>query len=172
MPLTRSDFVKLYASYSASLRRYADWLTKGSEYAEDITQETWQEAWRARAKLDADKGVWPWLKTILRRLWWWHLNPNKKPAPMVEQLPSDYDRPVRPRQTKVASALFVNRAVRQLSPKRQSIIRLYFSEEMTAREIGERQGTTRQAVDQQIVKSLADLRLLLDSPINRIASER
>ncbi|MFD2178175.1 sigma-70 family RNA polymerase sigma factor [Veronia pacifica] len=49
------------------LYRYAYWLTKDRDVAEDLVQETCLRAWRSMDKLLDEKAVKSWLITILRR---------------------------------------------------------------------------------------------------------
>jgi RNA polymerase sigma-70 factor (ECF subfamily) len=49
------------------LYRYAYWLTKRPDIAEDLVQETFLRAWRSLDSLNDEKAAKGWLFTILRR---------------------------------------------------------------------------------------------------------
>jgi len=60
-------FEALVAEYYNDIFRYAYWLSKSRQVAEDITQETFLRAWRALDKLENPGAAKAWLFTILRR---------------------------------------------------------------------------------------------------------
>ncbi len=64
---TDSDFTALAEAYSADVYRYAFWLCRDPHVAEDLVQETFLRAFKARTRLkDASKAK-AWLLTIVRR---------------------------------------------------------------------------------------------------------
>ena len=62
-----STFEALVNAYSTDLYRYAYWLCKEVQLAEDLVQETFMRAWKALDKLDKPESARAWLFTILRR---------------------------------------------------------------------------------------------------------
>lgn len=64
---TRSDFAALTGELSGDLYRYAFWLCRDPDIAEDLVQETLLRAWRARSSLKEQDKAKQWLLTILRR---------------------------------------------------------------------------------------------------------
>lgn len=60
-------FENLVRAYSNDLYRYAFWLAKDPNVAEDLVQETFSRAWRSIDSLKDQKAVKAWLMTILRR---------------------------------------------------------------------------------------------------------
>ena len=66
MATLRSDFDTLVNALSAELYRYAMGLCHNRDTAEDLVQETFLRAWRARADLRDSKAARAWLYTILR----------------------------------------------------------------------------------------------------------
>lgn len=57
----------LVHTHHAELYRFAYWLCRDPNIAEDIVQETFLRAWRSLDSLKDDKAAKPWLITILRR---------------------------------------------------------------------------------------------------------
>lgn len=57
----------LVSEYYNDIFRYAYWLSKSRQVAEDITQETFLRAWRALDNLEKPGAAKAWLFTILRR---------------------------------------------------------------------------------------------------------
>lgn len=57
----------LVSAYYNDIFRYAYWLGKSRQLAEDLTQETFMRAWRAFDSLQSQGAAKAWLFTILRR---------------------------------------------------------------------------------------------------------
>lgn len=64
---TDAQFERWAQEFGTDLYRYGVWLCKDPALADDLVQETFLRAWRAREKLRDVKAVKPWLITILRR---------------------------------------------------------------------------------------------------------
>ncbi len=63
----QNQFDALVRAYSTQLYRYAYWLCRRPDQAEDLVQETFMRAWKALDSLDDDRKAKGWLFTILRR---------------------------------------------------------------------------------------------------------
>lgn len=61
------QFEALVNAYSKDLYRYAVWLCRSPEVAEDLVQETFMRAWKALDSLQDSAAAKQWLITILRR---------------------------------------------------------------------------------------------------------
>ena len=75
----------LVTVYSTDLYRYAYWLSRSKQVAEDIVQETFLRAWKSLHALRDDKAAKTWLFTILRRE---HARLYERKTPRFED---DYD---------------------------------------------------------------------------------
>jgi len=62
----QAQFEKLIRAYSPELYRYAYWLCRDRFQAEDLLQETFARAWKARDDLRDEAASRSWLYTILR----------------------------------------------------------------------------------------------------------
>ena len=60
-------FEALVMSVMADIYRYAFWLCRDQNQAEELVQETYLRAWRSLNSLKDDKAAKTWLITILRR---------------------------------------------------------------------------------------------------------
>jgi RNA polymerase sigma-70 factor (ECF subfamily) len=60
-------FARLCDELRADLYRFAFWLARDREVAEDVVQEALLRAWRSRDSLAETTAVKPWLLTIVRR---------------------------------------------------------------------------------------------------------
>jgi len=63
----RQRFDRLVAVYYQDMFRYAAWLSRDGEIAEDVVQEALLRAWKALDSLRDDEAAKPWLLTIVRR---------------------------------------------------------------------------------------------------------
>jgi RNA polymerase sigma-70 factor, ECF subfamily len=64
---TRRRFERLAGRLRADLYRYALWLSRDPQAAEDIVQESMLRAWRGFGELQDEARVRQWLATIVRR---------------------------------------------------------------------------------------------------------
>lgn len=60
-------FDRLVGEHRADLYRYAYWLSRDPQLAEDVVQDAMLRAWRSLASLREDQAAKPWLLTIVRR---------------------------------------------------------------------------------------------------------
>jgi RNA polymerase sigma-70 factor (ECF subfamily) len=65
--LREQQYRNLVQHWHADLYRYAYWLTKDTQIAEDLVQETCLRAWNKLDTLTDEKAIKSWLITILRR---------------------------------------------------------------------------------------------------------
>jgi RNA polymerase sigma-70 factor (ECF subfamily) len=62
-----SAFVRLCEELRPDLYRFAFWLARDRQVAEDVVQEALLRAWRSRESLTETAAAKPWLLTIVRR---------------------------------------------------------------------------------------------------------
>ncbi|MFL6621085.1 MAG: sigma-70 family RNA polymerase sigma factor [Sulfurifustis sp.] len=67
MNARQAQFEALVNAHSADLYRYAVWLVRDAQLAEDLVQETFMRAWKAIDTLREPALAKTWLITILRR---------------------------------------------------------------------------------------------------------
>ncbi len=67
MSTKQQRYESLVQVYHKEMYRYALWLIKDQQIAEDVVQETFLRAWRGLDGLKDDKAAKVWLITILRR---------------------------------------------------------------------------------------------------------
>jgi len=62
-----SPFEHTLASLRPELLRFALWLARDRQTAEDVVQEAMLRAWKAQGELTKPEALRPWLLTIVRR---------------------------------------------------------------------------------------------------------
>ena len=60
-------FERLVGAYREDLFRYAFWLSRDRELAQDVVQDAMIRAWKSLDSLREDEAAKPWLMTIVRR---------------------------------------------------------------------------------------------------------
>ncbi|MEL7296367.1 MAG: sigma-70 family RNA polymerase sigma factor [Pseudomonadota bacterium] len=60
-------YERLVGTYRKDLYRYAYWLNRDPQLAEDVVQDAMLRAWRSLDSLREDQAAKPWLLTIVRR---------------------------------------------------------------------------------------------------------
>jgi RNA polymerase sigma-70 factor (ECF subfamily) len=79
-------FDAAYRAWNKRLRAVSYRVTGESADAEDIAQEAWIEAWKAREQIDG-AGFWRWLCRVVKRVWWHRINRVKGRNKAPDMLP-------------------------------------------------------------------------------------
>ncbi len=153
--LTHHDFEHLVRAYSAELFRFAYWQCRDRGLAEDLVQETFARAWKARAQLHGLDAVKPWLYRILR---------NER-ARLFERKHLDMDeREFSELPIADGSDLERDYAVREqvalLSPQYREPLLMQVLGGLSCAEIGENMGIGEAAVMQRLTRARLALRRL------------
>jgi RNA polymerase sigma factor (sigma-70 family) len=136
------DAVRLvYRAYGRLVYAVAYRVLRDAGLAEEAAQQTFLKAWRAADTLDESREMAPWLATIARRV---AIDVQRSEArrfadPLESAAASD---PALTTHAQSAEALHgvweVRRALEELPPDEQEVIRLQHFEELTHTEIAER----------------------------------
>ncbi len=73
-----SEFEKIYAKYYQSIYRYLLTITKNSNLAEEITQETFYKALKNIKKYDSKYSMFTWLGNIAKNTYYSSYKKNKR----------------------------------------------------------------------------------------------
>lgn len=162
--LSRHDFEHMVRAYSAELFRFAYWQCRDRGQAEDLVQDTFTRAWKAREQLRDMNAVKPWLYRILRnehaRLY------EHKQLDMDERELGDLP---------IADGLDLERdyAIREqvamLAPQYREPLLMQVLGGLSCAEIGDNLGINEAAVMQRLTRArLALRRLWLGDPGTRL----
>ncbi len=161
--LSRQDFEHLVRAYSAELFRFAYWQCRDCGLAEDLVQETFARAWKARDQLHGLDTVKPWLYRILR---------NER-ARLYERKQLDMDdREFTELPIADGGDLERDYAVREqvalLAPQYREPLLMQVLGGLSCAEIGENMGINEVAVMQRLTRArLALRRLWLGEPARK-----
>jgi RNA polymerase sigma-70 factor, ECF subfamily len=135
----RDAVTELYERYSRPLYTVAMSVLRDSERACDCVQESFIKAWQAAASIDPARPISPWLYAIARRTAIDILRRESRVRPTGEQ--DDVDAAVLPVSFESTwEAWEVRRALDELSPDEQKVLRLAYFEGRTQSDIAERLG--------------------------------
>ena len=153
----RALYERLFADYQSPILNYLYRLLDDPALAEDLTQETFTRAWKARGQLPGLDNPRAWLYRIAtnaardhlrrRRLLAWLPLLGSEPALEVEG----------PEETLVESER-MRRALLQLAPDYRIPLVLYTCQDFTVAEIAAALGLSTDAVKQRLVRARKQLR--------------
>lgn len=136
------DAVRLvYRAYGRLVYAVAYRVLRDAGLAEEATQQTFLKAWRAADSLDENREMAPWLATIARRV---AIDVHRSEAPRsADPLESvaagDPALTTEPQSAEALHGVWeVRRALDELPPDEQEVIRLQHFEELTHTEIAVR----------------------------------
>jgi len=154
-PMAHDDqahFEALYAAYQQPILSYLYRLLDDDARAEELTQEVFARAYRARRSLDRVQNMRAWLYRIAtnaardyfrrRRLVAWLPLFDQDPALLVENPEPD-----------LLQAFAVRKALRKLAPELRVPLVLYSCQELSTQEIADVLGISRDAVKQRLVRA-------------------
>ncbi len=138
--------------------------------AEELTQETFERAFRAWARFDpARASARTWLLTIARNLLIDHYR-SRGIRPEVA-LPDELDVPAREEPMSLGLEPALERALAALGEREREIIALRFGGDLTGPEIAAMTGLTLANVQQLLSRSLRRMRALLEGETTPAARE-
>lgn len=132
--------------------------TLGNEAdAEDVTQNVFVSAWRARGGFDATKGHLPsWLVGIARHRIADHLEARTREARRVEAAAAQ---PVEETTPDASDRIMIEEELRRLDPVPQQIVRLSYYDRMSHAEIADRMDLPIGTVKSHIRRSIQRIRI-------------
>ena len=159
---TQEDFSTLYQAYVDPVFRYLYSRVSSAQDAEDLTSQTFLQAYRSYASLRDQNSFAPWLFKIARnKLNDFYRGRENNIALLPETIESDLPEPSQvfeldERLKQLRLLIFA------LPEDEQELIRLRYLGELTYREIAETLGKTEQAVKKSIYRLLAWLKSQLE----------
>lgn len=151
-------FDAAYRAWSKRLRNVAYRVSNESADAEDIAQDAWIEAWKAKDQIDGP-GFWRWLVRVVKRMWWHRLNRvqgrNKAPEMLpIEEAPEGViDMP----QHHEAQKAEIMEAGAELNEARAFAVKAAFAG-LDSADVAQVRGVSLQAATEAMRKAVAMLR--------------
>src|SRR5438128_333873 len=135
------------------LRRYLLYLTGRPEAAEDLTQETFLQAWRSLDTFAEGAPLRPWLHRIAHREFLQALRARRPEAPL-EAIPEPYE----PRAVNLTEAVELRAMLEKLPIEEREIVVLHYLEGYQYSEIGRITGAPVGRVRQRLFEARERLR--------------
>jgi RNA polymerase sigma-70 factor (ECF subfamily) len=151
-------FEALVQAFAADLYRFACWLARDRQRAEDLVQETFLRAWRALPGLRDERAAKHWLITILRRE---HARGFERVRPELD--PVDPDQLAAEADPAPAETLALRRALAELAPEYREPLLLQVLGGYDCAEIADELGLTRGAVMTRLFRARLKLRAALEA---------
>jgi RNA polymerase sigma-70 factor (ECF subfamily) len=132
---------QVYRAYGQLVYAVAYRVLGNRGLAEEATQQTFVKAWRSAASLDEEREMGPWLATIARRVAIdVHRAEARRAGEPLESAPAaDPALASQPQSVETLYGVWeVRRAVTELPPEEQEIVRLQHFEGLTHTQIAER----------------------------------
>lgn len=156
-----SAFNKLYNLYGKKLYLQIFTMTKSADVAEELLQDVFMKVWDNRGTIDIEQSFQAWIHTISRNLVYTHYRKAAKDQKIQEQLylhfeqlyHLDVDVDIREKQEAL-----LNRAMGELSPRRQQVFMLCKIERKSYLEVADLLGISVSTVSNIMVKSNQQIR--------------
>jgi RNA polymerase sigma factor (sigma-70 family) len=157
-------FEQLMERYWTRVCLYVEHFDADTEFAADVSQEVFTRLWKVRQEWNPAGSVGAWLMRTARNLTISEQRRRKvRTRWVLFSRGGESRRPVTPlqatEQAELRSAL--ERAIRELSPRRREAITLYHLQGLSYREIGEIMGIRPQTAANYLQAAFADLRVML-----------
>lgn len=166
--LDAEAFADLYRIHTYAVFNYCLFRVGDRAAAEDLTADTFERAWRARSRYQADRAAFTtWLFTIARRtiIDWQRRQARRPLIKLSRQQPSDVPSPeLQFEETERQGHL--RRLVQDLGTDEQELIALKFGAGMTNREIAQVLGKSETAIGSAIYRVMQKLRAQWDKKAN------
>jgi RNA polymerase sigma factor (sigma-70 family) len=133
----------VYRSYGPTVFAVANRMLSDRSLAEEVTQQTFVQAWKAASRFEAGRELGPWLNTIARRVAIdVYRRESKHATAPLEAVAPDHPAIVTlpPGVDQASDAWEVRQALAELPPDEREVVRLQHLEGHTHTEIAERLG--------------------------------
>jgi RNA polymerase sigma-70 factor, ECF subfamily len=157
------DFASVYDEHVRRVYGFFGYLLSSRADAEDLTQQTFERAFRSWERYDESRGeASTWLMVIARNLFVDHMRASRavRLAP-VDDLHLE-GTPATPDRHSLGLDPDLERALGELGPREHELIALRFGGDLTAAEIAALTGLTLANVQQILSRTLRRLRECLD----------
>ncbi|MEM7253878.1 MAG: sigma-70 family RNA polymerase sigma factor [Pseudomonadota bacterium] len=164
MERSREQYEAMVEAHYADLYRYAYWMSRNQDLAEDLVQETFMRAWRFFDRLEDPTKAKSWLITTLRREFARHF---EKPTPPRAEIDLDtVPAPGNMGQPDVSDWV-LRSTIERIPLKYREPLLLQAVLGMSGEEIGQQLGIPRATVNTRLFRARQALKRLMsdDEPL-------
>ncbi len=156
-------FQGIYAQLAPGVRRYLSHLAGGSEFADDLLQETFLQMHRSRAAYNPEYPVRPWVFGLARNVFLMGRRAARQLAKVYEPREDLPESPVFPEADRLGSHDEIRRGLANLHPDQAEALLLHHEWGFSFAEIAGMLGITAAAARARASRGMADLRVALNS---------
>jgi len=156
-------FQEIYAQLAAAVRRYLSHLASGSEFADDLLQETFLQMHRSWAAYNPAYAVRPWVFGLARNVFLMNRRAARRWAEVHEFREELPEFPVFPEADGLGSRDQIRRGIACLSADQAEALLLHHEWGFSFDEIAGMLGISAAAARARASRGMADLRVALNS---------
>lgn len=149
-------FDSLFRTYFAPLTLFANRIVSDTKTAEDIVQDCFALLWERRDRLEHVKAIKAYLYTTVRNQSLKHL--ERRPGKKIFEFQDEQDTGIEKSIIAAETARELYALISTLSPALQQIIRLYYLEEKSSKEIAVLLNLQPDTVTRQRLRAILALR--------------
>jgi RNA polymerase sigma-70 factor, ECF subfamily len=164
-----ADFDAIYERYHLRIYRSIFGVVLNEATAEDLTQETFERAYRTRNGYRGSAPVGAWLHRIAANLAISHIRRQSRARQLPFRL---FTRPENRGFDRVDASTLTQRALASLRPKHRVVVILHFYAELTREEIAQVLGVPEGTVASRLANGLAVMRKTLAQVERELATGR
>lgn len=159
----QAEFEQVYRIYAPMVGRVVGRFVKDDSRAEDLIQETFLRAYRAWPKIDTDRPIWPWLRTIARRVCidsWRSANSQSEVTCADLDFPEPSASAGDPADAVISRLrrTDIHKALATLRPRERRVLALRYLEELGYADIANIEGMTLAALKCSLTRARASFR--------------
>jgi RNA polymerase sigma factor (sigma-70 family) len=142
--MTRNEFANAYRRGFTSTVRFLLSTGVPADRADEIAQAGWTRGWERREQLNEPSKIVSWINTISLNLFRKRLRRQHE----TEELPEIASRP-----RDGASAIDVRKGLEQCTPQDRELLRSYYVEGFTSKELGGRKKCSAEAIRVRVLRA-------------------
>jgi RNA polymerase sigma-70 factor (ECF subfamily) len=157
------SFQEIYAHLAAGVRRYLAHLSRGSQIADDLLQETFLQMHRSRSAYNPAYSVRAWVFGLARNVFLMNRRAARRFGKVHESREELPDLPVLPEAERLGSREEIRRCIADLAPDQAEALLLHHEWGFSFEEIAGMLGISAAAARARASRGMADLRGALNT---------
>jgi RNA polymerase sigma-70 factor (ECF subfamily) len=149
---------EIVAAYSGDLFRFAYWLARDRDVAQDLVQETFLRAWKSIDRLQSTAAAKSWLLTILRRE---NARRFERVQPQLSEVPTESLPATRTEYDTSTEAFVLRRALERLPEDYREPLLMQVIHGYSQKEIAEHLGISVAGAGTRLFRARQQLRQLV-----------
>jgi RNA polymerase sigma-70 factor (ECF subfamily) len=149
---------RIVEAYADDLYRYARWLSRDPDVADDLVQETFLRAWKSIHRLESEDAAKSWLLTILRRE---NARRFERKQPLYSDVPTESLPAARPTYDTSTEAFVLRQALERLPADYREPLLMQVIQGFSQKEIAAHLGISVAGAGTRLFRARQQLRQLV-----------